>query len=242
MQGMVLHAGGWQASRDQIEAVTVPQATASYGPVRHLDLIDTIVRAGRTWNLEPTGERLALAREGAQMFGLLQFSNGHNDREVGLMVGVRNSYDASLSVGIAAGTNVFVCDNMALSGQWMKTRKHTPGAWDDLYAFLFGGLRSVLENHAQFLSHRDAWRGCSLGAAGRDHLVVECARRGAINATEILPVLREFDAPTVEAWNEEPRNAWRLYNAVTQVAKTWSPLMQLERTRKVTDTFVEVLA
>ena len=59
------------------------------------------------------------------MFGLWELNrmdNGHR-----WAIGFRNSYDRSMSIGIAAGTRVFICDNLALSGEYISMRKHTSG-------------------------------------------------------------------------------------------------------------------
>lgn len=247
MSKIMLHAGGWQANREQIDAVAVPQATPTYFPVRHGDVIDNVVRAASGYKLEVVGEQYALARDGTQMFGMIDLRSPSDvvDDElgrIGLSAIVRNSYDQSMSIGIGCGTRVFVCDNLALSADWLKTRKHTPNAWNDLYGFLFGSFGTVLAQHLDFKSKRDAWRSALLNTRDSDHLLMECYRKNALVAGDLGNVLREWDCPTVVAWADEPRNAWRLFNSVTQVAKGWSPIMQLERSRKAVDTFCEVLA
>jgi hypothetical protein len=42
MNGLVLHAGGWNASTDEIAAVPLPEATRSYHPVAHLDYMNAV--------------------------------------------------------------------------------------------------------------------------------------------------------------------------------------------------------
>jgi hypothetical protein len=50
-------------------------------------------------------------------------------------------------------------------------------------------------------------------------------------------VEREFRAPTIEAWKDEPDTAWKLFNAATQVAKGWSEQQQIVRTQKLSAVF-----
>jgi hypothetical protein len=59
------------------------------------------------------------------MFGA--FTLDHATGDLAWMIGVRNSVNKTLKVGITAGTRVFVCDNMAFSGDFIRFRKHTGG-------------------------------------------------------------------------------------------------------------------
>ena len=241
MSNMVLHCGAWEATPAQIEAVVVPDATDTYQPVAYMDLVQNVRKAAKLFDLDEKSSRFALNRDGAQMFGLLNYGPTNGNDDIGLSVALRNSYDNSLSVGIAAGSQVFVCDNLALSGEWQKTRKHTKNAWEDLYAFLYGAFPSLLTKHRVFLQAAERWRNVPLGRADADHMIVEACRRGALPPADVMPILKEYTEPTIEAWKDESRNAWRLYNAATQIAKKWSPILQLARTRKLTDTFHDVL-
>jgi predicted SpoU family rRNA methylase len=62
------------------------------------------------------------------MFAVLTYSNGVEE-DMGLSIGIRNSYDKSMSIGVALGARVFVCDNLAISGEIRIVRKHTAGVW-----------------------------------------------------------------------------------------------------------------
>jgi hypothetical protein len=47
-------------------------------------------------------------------------------------VGLRNSHDKSFPIGIAFGSRVFVCDNLAFHGEHVIRRKHTVKAKREL--------------------------------------------------------------------------------------------------------------
>lgn len=48
------------------------------------------------------------------------------------MVGLRNSHDKRFLVGISFGSRVFVCDNLAFTGDHVVKRKHTANLKRDL--------------------------------------------------------------------------------------------------------------
>ena len=132
MNGLMLHCGGKSASLGELDLIAMPQATETYQPVSHYLLarkaltITQDLLKGYVLNSESYG----LAREGSQMFGVLQFK-GENP-EMGISIGFRNAYDKSMVVGFAAGGSVFVCDNLAISGDIVVMRKHTKNVWADL--------------------------------------------------------------------------------------------------------------
>src|SRR5205807_1578946 len=67
----------------------------------------------------------ALAREGQRYFGLLQIVNGTFHDDYSLIMGIRNSHDKAFPAALCLGSGVFVCDNLAFSGEIKLARKHT---------------------------------------------------------------------------------------------------------------------
>lgn len=91
----------------------MPEATDSYLPVSHYLLADKLLAISQDLltDYAPVGEHYALARNGNQLFALLNFKKDHT--ELGLSVAFRNSYDRSMSIGLAMRASVFICDNLA---------------------------------------------------------------------------------------------------------------------------------
>ncbi|MGB0328973.1 MAG: DUF932 domain-containing protein, partial [Akkermansiaceae bacterium] len=68
----------------------------------------------------------ALSHDGARYFGLLELRlPGHQHCDYRWVVGLRNSHDKTFPAAMVAGTQVFVCDNLAFTGQVKLSRKHT---------------------------------------------------------------------------------------------------------------------
>src|ERR1041384_4160845 len=59
------------------------------------------------------------------------------------VLGVRNSYDRSLAVGLTLGSRVFCCDNLAFSGEVTMHRKHTLNVFRDLPDLIYRMLSQV---------------------------------------------------------------------------------------------------
>src|ERR1044072_1930254 len=129
---LVVHRSGWEASKADLAAVTVPEATESYHPVPYGRFIEEVELHVSRLGLAVQSRPFALAKEGNQMFGVLTCVNGKPADDYALAIGVRNSYDRSLAVGLTLGSRVFCCDNLAFSGAGTMHRKHTLNVFREL--------------------------------------------------------------------------------------------------------------
>ena len=138
MSQLVLHRGGWEATKADLASVPVPEPTDSYVPVPYGRFVEEVELHVPRFGLTIVSEQFALARDGQQMFGVLTCTNGHSNNEYGLAIALRNSYDRSLSAEItSSGTRVFCCDNLAFSGEVkvsiMQPSIEEPVKWDERY-------------------------------------------------------------------------------------------------------------
>ena len=103
---LMLHRGGWEATKADLAAVPVPEPTESYFPVPYDRFVEEVELHIPRCGLEVKSSQFALAREGAQMFGVLTCTNGHGARDYALAIGLRSSYDRSLAVGATFGSRL----------------------------------------------------------------------------------------------------------------------------------------
>ena len=144
-------------------------------------------------------------------FGLLSLRSTYGGYED--TVGLRNSHDKKFPVGIAFGSRVFVCDNLAFIAEHVIKRKHTANAKRDLPG-LVGELVEPLaeQRRAQQLTF-ERYKGTPLTDQSADHAILTMYREGIINVQRIADVVKEWETPSFPDFEE--RNAWRLFNAAT---------------------------
>ena len=125
-QQLLLHCGGREASLDDLKDVPLPKETKSYKPVSHYDLTMNIraVAGDMLHDYHFSNGMYALTKDGNRMFGVHVYQTDEPS-DMGLSIGLRNSYDKSMSVGVAIGASIFVCDNLAFTGKIAILRKHT---------------------------------------------------------------------------------------------------------------------
>ena len=205
--------------RDEIARIETPQATATWHPVPHRDVIDAVDEVVKAHGWQIIDEQYGLAREGQKMFGVMRI-NKSSSPDWSRCIGIRNSHDQSFAVGLTAGISVMVCSNLAFGGTMVLKRRHTSRI--ELSA-LVNTTVGELEN--QFLTLENVCEDLKVSYFRSDDdvrsSIVKAAERGAINSSDILPVFREFKKPSHEEFCEPTR--WSLLNAFTETIKKYTP-------------------
>ncbi|MBT5467938.1 MAG: DUF932 domain-containing protein [Candidatus Marinimicrobia bacterium] len=224
---LLLHCGAESATLDELASIPLPKETRTYKPVPHQALVSMLgtIASDLLPEFELVNTQFGLARDGAQMFGVHTLKNGSS--AMGLSIGFRNSYNKSLSIGIAVGGSVFVCDNLCLHGDVTVLKKHTLNVVASIESLALSAIyrsRSAF-NHIQEdaevmkdipLSDEDAYRTIGL-----------IYGRGIITPRQIPVVKKEWLEPSHDAF--AGRNLWSFYNAVTEALKSSPPQSIMER-------------
>ena len=202
-------------TREQLALVETPDATRSFKPVPHIELIETLEHVLGLNHITIRKEQFALRRDGSTLFGVLQLA--YQDTADGMAaLGIRTANNRTMSIQLCAGLCVFVCDNMVFRGDLIAlNRKHTAGLH----------LRTEI-NHAilRFQDHFGRLTGEIANL--KDRSVSDTDAKAVLHdvfVKGILPIrlLPEASHLYFEPFVEEfkPRTAWSLHNAFTAVAK-----------------------
>jgi len=232
MQGL---SSRWPATRADLASVPVPDETSSYTPIPYTRLLEEIELQLPRFGLTVTDERYGLAHEGNQLFGVFTVQNGSNASDWSLAIGLRSSYDRSLSVGLVAGYRVTVCDNLSFNGEVESKRKHTSNLFRDLPEMLYCMLLKTKNMTARTGEEIERMRQRELNVIDADHMLVESVRRNILPASNLPKVLDAWETPPHAEF--EPRTAWSLFNAYTEVLKSASPQNQMRNTLKLSELF-----
>jgi hypothetical protein len=89
-------------TRERLALVETPDATRSFKPVPHIELIATLEDVLRENRIAIRKEQFALRRDGATLFGVLQLQ--YQDTSDGMAaLGLRTSNNRTMSIQICAG-------------------------------------------------------------------------------------------------------------------------------------------
>jgi hypothetical protein len=237
---MLMLSKAHEVTREQLSRIPTPVPTETWRPVPHAEAVSTLIERAGARGLRVRSERYAVlpgalypqpgmqvSLEGARLFGSLDF-----EPLSGMLfpagctpsAGIRNSHDKSFSLSILSGARVLICANGVLAAEHILNRKHTSGI--NLIQSIDQALDAFMASIRDFQQSYERLRSWRLSLPKAHHLAVELARAGAFSSSDILPVVNEFENPRHEEFKE--RNAWALYNAVTENAKRQSPARQVE--------------
>jgi len=224
MNGTLSHAHSQLVTRTDLMTMPAPAATLTWKPIAHYDLVQAIDRQLAVRDIRIVGEQFAVQRGGLRLFGVLELEvpGREPSGEYRFALGVRTANDRSEALSIVAGAKVFVCDNLALSGDLIAIRrKHTAGF--DLNADIsraidrYQGHLEVFHRQLGDLMYRP------LDDAQAKVMVFDAF------AMEVLPV-RFFPAvaetyfrPQPAMTDVAPRTCWGLHNAFTRAVRQMAP-------------------
>lgn len=207
---LMLHAGAEPVDIDALRNLPVPAATETHVPIAHSAVVDMVKYSLGFFGHEIVGEDYGVTPDGARFFGVLSLKSFDGDYTD--TVGLRNSHDKRFPIGISFGSRVFVCDNLAFSGDHVIRRKHTLNAKRDLPGLVAEVIEPLADQRAAQAITFGNYRNTPLDECEVDHLIMQMYRTGAINVQRIEHVLQAYQAPPHD-WGDE--TAWRLFNAAT---------------------------
>jgi hypothetical protein len=233
---LVVHRGGWEATKADLAAVPVPEPTESYHPVPYGRFVEEVELHVPRFGLKIQSEAFALAQEGNQMFGVLTCVNGRPAGDYALAIGIRSSYNRTLAVGVTSGgARCFVCDNLAFFGEVTAQRKHTVNVFRDLPDLIYRMLSQVSSMRERTDGEIAAMKVRELSSPAAHHLMVEAIQANVLPASRLPKVIEAWEEPKHEEF--APRTAWSLFNVFTEVEKSACPRAQMEGSLRLTKLF-----
>lgn len=207
---LMLHSGAKPVTYEELRAVPVPAPTESHVPVAHHEIVEQMRYALGFHQHEVVEEHHATNQDGAQYFGVLCLRSPYG--EYIDMLGLRNSHNKTLPIGIAFGSRVFVCDNLAFSADHVIRRKHTVKARRELPALLADIIAPLKAQRIAQNQKLLTYQGTPLNDAQADHAILDMYRKDIIGVQRIADVMEQWERPAHD-WGD--KTVWRLFNAAT---------------------------
>lgn len=215
-------------ARDRALNAPIPPATETYSPIPHAVMIDEIVnRINGTERLEIIGQDIHTDRSGDKLVGFLTVRNRliYND-ETNMMIGYKNSYDKSMSAGLAVGLKVMMCSNGLISGDMLSfIRKHTGTIREELDVKIDESIVLMEQRYPELLEEVEMFKNFSMTRKQKAELLgVMYFEEELVTPHQLAIVKREFR----ESENFRDDTLWDTYNNVTEALKTSHPLHHIE--------------
>src|SRR5271157_2970662 len=225
------HINANLVTREQLAALPAVIGTDSFKPVAHIELIQSLESKLNDRGIQVTKEQFAMGRGGDILFGTMDLTlNGIGGTCASL--GLRTANDRTMALQMIAGLRVFVCDNMAFSGDTiMLKRRHTSGL--NLMDELFRAMDKYEQHYKTLKGEVESLKTYEL-TEDRAKIILH-----DVFAQQIMPV-RFFPEVSAEYFADEqrheefaPRTAWSLLNAFTEKAKAMPLTTRIKATQLV---------
>jgi Domain of unknown function (DUF932) len=216
--------------RTELAQIPVPQATATHRPVPHHEIVEALVETLSFRHIAVVNEGYAASNDGMKMFGVLDLETQMEGCR--FSIGIRNSHDKSLRLGLTAGLRVFVCSNMAFSGDFTPVlAKHSKSF--NLIDTLAVGVDRIQRNFEPMQRQVEHWRQAQITDERAKLIFYSAFVDGKLDAPRslLIEVHRLYFEPQYEEFS--PRTMWSLSNAFTSAFKKLDPVPQFKATAKL---------
>jgi len=213
---MLYHSNSNLVEYAEAVAVKLPEATRSYQPVSNRYLINAVKDSIYNQGLTLSNLELALSSDNQKLFGCAKVM--HNKLGIAPAICFRNSYDKSMSVGLASGAKVFVCDNLQITGDsFTKLRKHTTYVMNDVDYLVDAAVAAVVPDFEKEILTIEEMELTPITLDKGYEFLGLLRGKGVLNSKCFNIALKEWQKPQHECFPSN--NLWSLYNACTEGLK-----------------------
>jgi Domain of unknown function (DUF932) len=217
-------------TREQLALVPTPPGSATHKPIPHAEVVNALIETLGLRKIGITAEEYAVSRDGMNMFGVMEIDQGMEGARFAL--GIRNSNSKMFRLSVTVGYRVFVCSNLAFSGDFEPVlAKHTKNF--SINAALSIGVDDMMRNFKPMVESVERWRGSQLSDVSAKMIIYRAFVEGELEAPRHLD--RKVHDLYFDPRHEEfrPRTMWSLSNAFTSAFKDLEPIPAYRATAKL---------
>jgi len=192
--------GPFKVRYADVEQCPTPPGTKTWKPIPHTTLIETTLDQMADAGLSVIDQAHALTgASGERYFGLFHMRTDEAMDDYGLVVGLTNSHDKTISARLGVGAGFYASNTLAFTGEIRFGRKHTPNILNDLPDLIAHAV-SKLDTFRRRQDTRLAKYGEKRIRDKTAHdLVIRSLDANVISGSKIPKVIGEWREPTVEA-------------------------------------------
>ena len=258
----------------------IPKETDTYQPIGFHELVEIVKISANATNLgvgadndkykidiDDVKEDYLISKNHKQFFGTLTYGVKQNilyrkDPEIEeiygvpditeLTIGIRSSYDKTMSSGIAIGGRVVVCSNLMFVGDITYMRKHTKNSIDDIINQMDDAIKEQVAEYNRIQLLKKRLKNINIKHKVGNYLLGNLFGNRLINGGQLLTASncwnnlyyhQQFMQGQMKEHNvlgnEIDKTLWVLYNCITEGLKKNTPMNMMTQHKKVHDAFVE---
>lgn len=230
---LIAHCSTRKITRDELVGIPVPEATRTHQPVAHSRIVELLEETLAFRHIHVTREEYAVSPDGFRMFGVLDLDYQYATSEgYRFSIGLRNSNDKTMRLGLTIGARVTVCDNMMFKGDFTPVlAKHSRRL--DLEETVALGVERMQRGFAPLREQIGVWQHRVLSDDAAWLLIYAAfLDKGLPLPKHLMGVVhKHYFQPEYAAFRD--RTLWSLSNAFTSAFKVLKPVSQFQATAKL---------
>jgi len=253
----------------------IPEETDTYLPIGFHELAELVKVSANATNLglgydndkitidiNDVKEDYLISKNHKQFFGTLTYGFKENilyrkDPEIEniygppditeLTIGIRSSYDKTMSSGIAIGGRVVVCSNLMFVGDITYMRKHTKNSIDDIINQMDDAIKEQVAEYNKIQLLKKRLKNIRIKHKVGNYLLGNLFGNRLINGGQLLTASNCWNNLYYHQQfmqncnnvlgNEIDKSLWVLYNCITEGLKKNTPMNMMKQHKKVHDAF-----
>jgi hypothetical protein len=151
----------------RVREIPQPEFTKHWRPYSHGTVVDIVNEAMKELKLKVVHKQFSLSADGMRMVGAYgidtEKKKGSPKHQIYQAVVFRNSMDKTQSIGVAGGTDCWVCENLMVWGKYVEFRKHNATLDEkEMKVVVLRGIESLKPQLDQTLQFHKAMREIKL--------------------------------------------------------------------------------
>lgn len=217
-------------TRQQLATVPTPLGTATHRPIPHHEVVEALIETLGLRKIGVTTEEYAVSKDGMNMFGVMEIDQGMSGARFAL--GIRNSNSKLFRLSVTVGYRVFVCSNLAFSGDYAPVlAKHTKNF--SIQNALSIGVDDMMRNFKPMVASVERWQQSQLSDVSAKIIIYRAFVEAELEAPRHLD-RKVHDLYFDPQYDEfRPRTMWSLSNAFTSALKELEPIPAYRATAKL---------
>jgi len=202
---LVAHRGATLVSREELAEYEPPEPEGRWKPVKHSLIVDLMHEELKRRQIQVAKAEYAVQKDGNYLFAVLTL-NWLRDQEMSAALAFKHSHDKTEAMKMYAGVRVFICDNMALSGdEIILNRKHTTRL--NVAAELTKAFDTYKNGVLMLQRNIEDMKGWMMTQTAIEATLFEIFYRRILPARMLVPIADSF-------YSQSERTAWVLLNAL----------------------------
>ena len=207
------------STKEIILSAALPAQTKTYKPVSHQELIDLTLESVHQSGFKLESEKYMTMQDGEIANGRYTISNV-KDSEMQLQIGWQNSYNKQLTLKFAIGTQILICKNGMVSGDYGAFKKKHVG---EIQTFAPNAITEYIKKSGdaftKMQADREQMKSYEINNTVRAELIGRMFIEDKfITSTQLNIIKKELSNPTHDYGANG--SLWELYNYVTYAMKT----------------------